>query len=77
MKQKIAVICIYGAGSRLEKSCINLKEKRNEYQGGYGKLITKGRQFFYDEEGNLAEENRTGWRYMDIAFILETACSGK
>lgn len=47
---------IYGAGSRLEKSCINLKEKRNKYQGGYGKLITKGRQFFYDEEGNLAKK---------------------
>ena len=47
---------IYGAGSRLEKSGINLKEKRNKYQGGYGKLITKGRQFFYDEEGNLAKK---------------------
>ena len=59
--------CIYGAGSRLEKSCINLKEKRNKYQGGYGKLITKGRQFFYDEEGNLAkkiEPDGGTWTYL-------------
>ena len=58
---------IYGAGSRLEKSCINLKEKRNKYQGGYGKLITKGRQFFYDEEGNLAkkiEPDGGTWTYL-------------
>ena len=58
---------IYGAGSRLEKSCINLKEKRNKYQGGYGKLITKGRQFFYDEEGNLAKKIEPGggtWTYL-------------
>lgn len=32
---------IYGAGSRLEKSGIDLKEKRNQFQGGYGKLVTK------------------------------------
>ena len=58
---------IYGAGSCLEKSCINLKEKRNKYQGGYGKLITKGRQFFYDEEGNLAkkiEPDGGTWTYL-------------
>ena len=47
---------IYGGGSRLEQSGIDLKEKRNKYQGGYGKLVTKGRQFFYDEEGNLAKK---------------------
>ena len=47
---------IYGAGSRLEQSGINLKEKRNCFQGGYGKLVTKGREYFYDEEGNLAKK---------------------
>ena len=58
---------IYGAGSCLEKSCINLKEKRNKYQGGYGKLVTKGRKFFYDEEGNLAKKIEPGggtWTYL-------------
>ena len=49
---------IYGGGSRLEQSGIDLKEKRNKYQGGYGKLVTKGRKFFYDEEGNLAKKIR-------------------
>ena len=58
---------IYGAGSRLEKSCINLKEKRNKYQGGYGKLITKGRQFFYDEEGKKVWE-----RNLDIYGRVKT-----
>lgn len=58
---------IYGAGSRLEKSCINLKEKRNKYQGGYGKLITKGRQFFYDEEGKKVWE-----RNLDIYGSVKT-----
>ena len=47
---------IYGAGSRLEQSGINLKEKRNSFQGGYGRLVTKGREYFYDEEGNLAKK---------------------
>ncbi len=47
---------IYGAGSRLERSGIDLKEKRNTFQGGYGKLVTKGVEFFYDEEGNLAKK---------------------
>ena len=44
-----------------------MKEKRNKYQGGYGKLITKGRQFFYDEEGNLAkkiEPDGGTWTYL-------------
>ena len=58
---------IYGAGSRLEKSCINLKEKRNKYQGGYGKLITKDRQFFYDEEGKKVWE-----RNLDIYGRVKT-----
>ena len=58
--------CIYGGGSRLEQSGIDLKEKRNKYQGGYGKLVTKGRKFFYDEEGNLAkkiESDGGTWTY--------------
>ncbi|WP_310602694.1 RHS repeat-associated core domain-containing protein [Anaerosporobacter sp.] len=58
---------IYGAGSRLEKSGIDLKEERNTYQGGYGKLVTKGSDFFYDEEGNLAkkvEPNGNTWAYL-------------
>lgn len=43
-----------------------MKEKRNQYQGGYGKLVTKGREFFYDEEGNLArkiEPDGGTWTY--------------
>ena len=58
---------IYGGGSRLEQSGIDLKEKRNKYQGGYGKLVTKGRKFFYDEEGNLAKKIEPGggtWTYL-------------
>ena len=58
---------IYGAGSRLEQSSIDLKEKRNTMQGGYGKLVTKGMEFFYDEEGNLAkkvEPNGDTWTYL-------------
>ena len=57
---------VYGAGNRLEKSCIDLKERRNKYQGGYGRLATKGREYFYDEEGNLAkkiEPNGGIWEY--------------
>jgi len=58
---------IYGAGSRLEQSVINLNEKRNRYQGGQGKLVTKGFSFCYDEEGNLAkkiEPNGDTWSYI-------------
>ena len=60
---------VYGAGSCLEKSCIDLKERRNKYQGGYGRLATKGREYFYDEEGNLAKKDRTKWRHMGV-FLL-------
>lgn len=67
---------IYGGGSRLEQSGIDLKEKRNKYQGGYGKLVTKGRKFFYDEEENLAEENRAGWRYMDVPLFWKRDAQG-
>ncbi len=57
---------IYGAGSRLETSGIDLKEKRNTFQGGYGKLVTKGVEYFYDEEGNLVrktEADGSTWEY--------------
>ena len=57
---------IYGAGSRLETSGIDLKEKRNAFQGGFGKLVTKGVEYFYDEEGNLARKVETDgsvWEY--------------
>lgn len=57
---------IYGAGSRLEQSGIDRKEMRNQYQGGFGRLVTKGRTFFYDEEGNLAkkvEPDGSTWTY--------------
>ena len=57
---------IYGAGSRLEMSGIDLKEKRNNFQGGHGKLVTKGVEYFYDEEGNLArkkEADGSTWEY--------------
>lgn len=57
---------IYGAGSRLEKSGIDLKEKRNVYQGGFGKLTTKGIEYVYDVEGNLAKKivpNGDTWEY--------------
>ncbi len=36
---------IYGAGSRLETSGIDLKEKRNTFQGGYGRLVTQGVEY--------------------------------
>ena len=58
---------IYGGGSRLEQSGIDLKEKRNKYQGGHGALVTKGNRFFYDEEGNLVkkiEANGDTWDYV-------------
>ena len=57
---------IFGAGSRLETSGIDLKEKRNTFQGGYGKLVTKGVEYSYDEEGNLArktEPDGSVWEY--------------
>ena len=47
---------IYGAGNRMETSRIDLKEKRNIYQGGHGRLVTKGVEYFYDEEGNLVRK---------------------
>ena len=46
---------------------MNLKEKRNGFQGGYGKLVTRGREYSYDEEGNLSEKkeaNGSTWRYL-------------
>ena len=58
---------IYGGGSRLEQSGIDLKEKRNKYQGGHGALVTKGNRFFYDEEGNVVkkiEANGDTWDYV-------------
>lgn len=57
---------IYGAGSRLETSGIDIKEKRNTFQGGFGKIVTKGVEYFYDEEGNLAgkvESDGIVWEY--------------
>lgn len=57
---------IYGKGSRLEQSGIDLKEKKNKYQGGHGKLVTKGNYFIYDVEGNLekkTEANGDTWCY--------------
>lgn len=57
---------IYGAGSRLETSGIDLKEKRNIYQGGHGRLVTKGAEYFYDEEGNLVRKTEADgsiWEY--------------
>lgn len=37
---------IYGAGSCLEKSCINLKEKRNKYQGRIWEAYNQGQAIF-------------------------------
>jgi RHS repeat-associated protein len=57
---------IYGAGSRLEKSKVNTNELKNEFQGGYGKLVTKGTEFRYDEEGNMIRKikaNGDVWEY--------------
>ena len=57
---------IYGMGSRLETSGIDLKEKRNIYQGGHGRLVTKGVEYFYDEEGNLTRKKEADgsiWEY--------------
>lgn len=46
----------YGRGGHLEQSGINLNEKGNSFQGGYGRPVTKGSRFFYDKEGNLAKK---------------------
>ena len=43
-----------------------MKEKRNTFQGGYGKLVTKGEEYSYDLEGNLTrktEANGDIWEY--------------
>ena len=47
---------IYGKGSRLEQSSVNTNELKNKYQGGHGKLVTKGAQYQYDGEGNLIKK---------------------
>jgi hypothetical protein len=47
---------IYGKGSRLEQSGIDLNEKKNRYQGGKGELVTRGIEYFYDGEGNLVKQ---------------------
>ena len=57
---------IYGAGSRLEKSGVNTKELRSPQYGGKGKLVTKGTEFTYDDEGNLIGKTSAigdAWRY--------------
>jgi RHS repeat-associated protein len=57
---------IYKAGSRLEQAGVNTNELKNIYQGGKGKLVTKGTEFAYDVEGNLSqktEKNGDVWRY--------------
>jgi YD repeat-containing protein len=57
---------IYGAGSRLERSGVDTKELRNVFQGGQGKLATKGTEYAYDAEGNLIrkeEPDGSVWRY--------------
>lgn len=57
---------IYGAGSRLERAHVDTKELRNAFQGGKGKLVTKGTEFTYDAEGNLSrkvEPNGDIWQY--------------
>jgi RHS repeat-associated protein len=57
---------IYGAGSRLEMSGVNTKELQNVFQGGKGKLVTRGTEYAYDVEGNLVrktEPNGGVWQY--------------
>jgi RHS repeat-associated protein len=58
---------VYGIGSRLEKSGVDTKELRNVFQGGHGKLVTKGTDYTYDAEGNLVgkSNHRIGesWSY--------------
>lgn len=58
---------IYGKGSRLEQSDINLNEKKSTFQGGHGKLVTKGAEYTYDGEGNLIKKieapNPNAWVY--------------
>lgn len=57
---------IYGEGSRLLQSKVDTKELRNEFQGGFGRLVSKGRTFAYDEEGNLIQKTEPDgrvWRY--------------
>jgi len=57
---------IYGKGSRLGESGVNTNESKNQFQGGYGKLVTKGTEYRYDGEGNLSrkvEPSGDTWRY--------------
>jgi YD repeat-containing protein len=57
---------IYEAGSRLKHTNINIKELKAKSKGGQGGLVTKGTEFTYDAEGNLAqktESNGDVWRY--------------
>jgi RHS repeat-associated protein len=57
---------IYSAGSRLEYSKVNTDELKSPIRGGHGKLVTKGTEFSYDDEGNLtqkAEANGDVWKY--------------
>jgi len=45
---------------------VNTNELKNEFQGGFGKLVTKGTEFKYDVEGNLTrkvEANGNVWQY--------------
>lgn len=57
---------IYGEGSRLLQSKVDTKELRNEFQGGFGRLVSRGKSYTYDEEGNLIqklEPNGNVWKY--------------
>ena len=59
---------IYGKGSRLEQSGVNTNELKNKFQGGHGKLVTRGAKYEYDCEGNLVKKtcphpNPEAWYY--------------
>jgi len=45
---------------------VNTNELKNQFQGGFGKLVTKGTEFKYDAEGNLirkVEASGNVWQY--------------
>ena len=57
---------IYASGSKLTHTKVNTNELKNIYQGGHGKLVTKGTEFSYDEEGNLTRKTQANgdvWQY--------------
>ena len=67
---------ILWGGSRLEQSGIDLKEKRNKYQGRIWEACNqRQKNFSMMKKKNLAKKNRGRVEVHGRTFILETGCS--